>query len=117
MGATPVIIEHLLDKTEFKITPDQLRAATAMSRTRMFVAEFAERTRFGSVFIRARKSRRWEIFAWRSGILVTSDEIYAEVTFMTAWEHVSVAAFSQAHYDHTIIVHGFAKAYSMTGLA
>ena len=26
-----------------------------------------------------------------------------------------MASFSQAHYDHTIIVHGFAKAWSMTG--
>src|SRR5205823_7900507 len=30
-------------------------------------------------------------------------------------EHASVASFSQAHYEHTVIVHGFAKAYSMTG--
>jgi aspartate aminotransferase len=28
---------------------------------------------------------------------------------------VSVARFSQRHYEHTILVHGFAKAYSMTG--
>jgi len=27
----------------------------------------------------------------------------------------SVASFSQAHYEHTIVVHGFAKAWSMTG--
>ena len=26
----------------------------------------------------------------------------------------SMASFSQAHYDHTIIVHGLAKAWSMT---
>jgi aspartate aminotransferase len=26
-----------------------------------------------------------------------------------------VASFSQAHYEHTIVVHGFAKAWSMTG--
>src|SRR5581483_6323450 len=30
-------------------------------------------------------------------------------------KHKSVASFSQAHYDHTIVVHGFAKAWSMTG--
>ena len=29
--------------------------------------------------------------------------------------HRSVASFSPAHLDHTIIVHGFAKAWSMTG--
>jgi aspartate aminotransferase len=26
-----------------------------------------------------------------------------------------VASFSQGHYEHTIVVHGFAKAWSMTG--
>jgi aspartate aminotransferase len=29
--------------------------------------------------------------------------------------HKSVASFSPAHYEHTIVVHGFAKAWSMTG--
>ena len=34
---------------------------------------------------------------------------------MTARMHKSVASFSPAHQEHTIIVHGFAKAWSMTG--
>src|ERR1700690_44895 len=43
-----------------------------------------------------------------------SDEIYEKLVYDGA-QHASVASFSQAHYDHTIIVHGLAKAYSMTG--
>jgi aspartate aminotransferase len=43
-----------------------------------------------------------------------SDEIYEKLVYDDA-KHASVAGFSQAHYDHTIIVHGLAKAYSMTG--
>jgi aspartate aminotransferase len=43
-----------------------------------------------------------------------SDEIYEKLVYDGA-EHVSVASFSPAHYEHTIIVHGFAKAWSMTG--
>ena len=43
-----------------------------------------------------------------------SDEIYEKLVYDGA-EHVSVAGFSPAHYEHTIIVHGLAKAYSMTG--
>src|SRR5205085_4756314 len=43
-----------------------------------------------------------------------SDEIYEHLLYDGA-VHQSVASFSQAHYDHTIIVHGFAKAWSMTG--
>src|SRR5213079_2980600 len=47
-------------------------------------------------------------------VLIMSDEIYEKLVYDGA-EHVSVAGFSQAHYEHTVLVHGFAKAYSMTG--
>src|SRR5206468_2937269 len=48
------------------------------------------------------------------GVLIMSDEIYEKLVYDGA-EHVSIASFSPAHYEHTILVHGFAKAYSMTG--
>lgn len=48
------------------------------------------------------------------GVLIMSDEIYEHLLYDGA-VHKSVASFSQAHQDHTIIVHGFAKAWSMTG--
>jgi aspartate aminotransferase len=43
-----------------------------------------------------------------------SDEIYEHLLYDGA-VHKSVASFSSAHYEHTIVVHGFAKAWSMTG--
>src|SRR5512134_443745 len=43
-----------------------------------------------------------------------SDEIYEHLLYDEAKTR-SVASFSQAHYDHTIVVHGLAKAWSMTG--
>src|SRR6516165_8577393 len=43
-----------------------------------------------------------------------SDDIYEHLIYDGA-KVKSVASFSQAHYDHTIIVHGLAKAWSMTG--
>jgi aspartate aminotransferase len=48
------------------------------------------------------------------GVLIMSDEIYEHLLYDGA-VHKSVASFSPSHYDHTIIVHGFAKAWSMTG--
>src|SRR4030095_13136809 len=48
------------------------------------------------------------------GVLIMSDEIYEHLLYDGA-VHRSVASFSQAHYEHTIVVHGFAKAWSMTG--
>ena len=43
-----------------------------------------------------------------------SDEIYEHLLYDGATTK-SVASFSPAHFEHTIIVHGFAKAWSMTG--
>jgi aspartate aminotransferase len=43
-----------------------------------------------------------------------SDEIYEKLVYDGA-QHTSVAALSPELYEHTILVHGLAKAYSMTG--
>jgi aspartate aminotransferase len=43
-----------------------------------------------------------------------SDEIYEHLLYDGA-VHKSVASFSRDHFEHSIIVHGFAKAWSMTG--
>jgi aspartate aminotransferase len=43
-----------------------------------------------------------------------SDEIYEHLLYDGATVK-SVAGFSPAHCEHTVIVHGFAKAWSMTG--
>jgi len=43
-----------------------------------------------------------------------SDEIYEHLLYDGA-VHKSVASMSSAHFEHTIVVHGFAKAWSMTG--
>src|SRR5881296_2992769 len=109
-GATPVIIETT-DKTEFKVTPEQLRAAIT-PRTRLFVLNSPSNPT-GSLYTRAEIKALGDICV-EKGVLIMSDEIYEKLVYDGA-EHASVASFSQAHYEHTIIVHGFAKAYSMTG--
>src|SRR5207245_8853225 len=48
------------------------------------------------------------------GVLMLSDEICEHLLYDGA-KHRSVASFSQAHYHHTIVVPGVAKAWSMTG--
>src|SRR4051812_18065854 len=109
-GATPVIIETT-DKTEFKVTPQQLRAAIT-PRTRLFVLNSPSNPT-GSLYSREEIKALGDICV-EKGVLIMSDEIYEKLVYDGA-EHVSVASFSPAHYEHTIVVHGFAKAYSMTG--
>ena len=109
-GATPVILPTS-DKTEFKVTPEQLRAAIT-PRTRLFVLNSPSNPT-GTVYTPEEVKALGDICVER-GVLIMSDEIYEHLLYDGA-KHRSVASFSQAHYDHTIIVHGFAKAWSMTG--
>lgn len=108
--AKPVIIETT-DKSEFKITPAQLRAAIT-ERTRLFILNSPSNPT-GSIYTREEIKALGDICV-EKGVLIMSDEIYEKLVYDGA-EHTSVASFSPAHYEHTIIVHGLAKAYSMTG--
>jgi aspartate aminotransferase len=108
--AKPVIIETA-DKSEFKITPEQLRAAIT-PRSRMFILNSPSNPT-GSLYTREEVKALGDICV-ENGLLIMSDEIYEKLVYDGA-QHASVAATSQRHYDHTIIVHGLAKAYSMTG--
>ncbi len=109
-SAAPVILPTT-DKTEFKVTPGQLRAAIT-PRTRLFILNSPSNPT-GSLYTRDEIRALGDICV-EKGVLIMSDEIYEKLVYDGA-EHASVASFSQAHYEHTIIVHGFAKAYSMTG--
>ena len=109
-GANPVILETT-DATEFKVTPAQLRAAIT-PQTRLFILNSPSNPT-GSLYTREEIKALGDICV-EKGVLIMSDEIYEKLVYDGA-THTSVASFSQAHYDHTIIVHGLAKAYSMTG--
>src|SRR5215469_13595156 len=109
-GATPVIIETS-DKTEFKVTPQQLRAAIT-PRTRLFVLNSPSNPT-GSVYTPEEIKALGDICV-EKGVLIMSDEIYEHLLYDGA-KVKSVASFSPAHFEHTIVVHGFAKAWSMSG--
>jgi aspartate aminotransferase len=108
--AKPVIIETS-DKTEFKITPEQLRAAIT-PRTRLFILNSPSNPT-GSIYSREEIKALGDICV-EKGVLIMSDEIYEKLVYDGA-QHTSVAGFSPQHQQQTIIVHGLAKAYSMTG--
>ena len=109
-GAKPVILQTT-DKTEFKVTPEQLRAAITPN-TRLFVLNSPSNPT-GSVYTPEEVKALGDICVEKN-VLIMSDEIYEHLLYDGA-KVKSVASFSPAHQDHTIIVHGFAKAWSMTG--
>jgi aspartate aminotransferase len=109
-GAKPVIITTT-DKTEFKVTPEQLRAAITPN-TRLFILNSPSNPT-GSVYTPEETKALGDICV-EKGVLIMSDEIYEHLLYDGATVK-SVASFSPEHHAHTIIVHGLAKAYSMTG--
>jgi aminotransferase len=58
------------------------------------------------------KLERLAKFAVEKDLIVISDEIYAELTY--EGEHLSIAAFPGMK-ERTIFLHGFSKAFAMTG--
>src|SRR5512142_2908586 len=109
-GAKPVIIETT-DKTEFKLTPEALRRAIT-PRTRLLVFNSPSNPT-GSVYTPEEAKAIGDVCVEKN-VMMMSDEIYEHLLYDGA-QHKSMASFSPAHFEHTIIVHGFAKAWSMTG--
>ena len=106
----PVILPTS-DETEFKITPMQLRRAIT-PKTRLFILNSPSNPT-GSLYTPEEIKELGDVCV-DAGILIMSDEIYEKLVYDDA-QHASVASFSPEHYEHTILVHGLAKAYSMTG--
>jgi aspartate aminotransferase len=109
-GAKPVIVQTT-DQSEFKVTPEQLRAAIT-TRTRLLVLNSPSNPT-GSVYSPEEIKALGDLCVEKD-VLIMSDEIYEHLLYDGA-RHKSVASFSPAHQEHTIVVHGFAKAWSMTG--
>jgi aspartate aminotransferase len=109
-GAKPVIVKTT-DRTEFKLTPEQLRKAIK-PKTRLLILNSPSNPT-GSVYTPEEIKALGDVCVEKN-VLIMSDEIYEHLLYDGA-THKSVASFSPAHQEHTIIVHGFAKAWSMTG--
>src|SRR5206468_8480319 len=98
-------------QTKFKKTPEALRQAIS-PRTRLLILNSPSNPT-GSVLSPDEIKALGDICV-EKGVLIMSDEIYEHLLYDGA-KHQSVASFSQAHFENTILVHGFAKAWSMTG--
>ena len=109
-GAKPVILDTT-DETEFKVTPEQLRGAITPN-TKLFILNSPSNPT-GSVYSTDEIKALGDVCV-EKGVLIMSDDIYEKLVYDGA-KFTSVTAFSEEHLAHTIIVHGLAKAYSMTG--
>jgi aspartate aminotransferase len=109
-GATPKYIQTT-KAANFKITPDQLKAAIT-SRTKLLILNSPSNPT-GSVYSRQELQAIADICVDHK-IYVISDDIYEKLLY-TDEPFVSIASLGKDIYDLTITVNGMSKAYSMTG--
>ena len=107
-GGTPVYVE-LKAENEFRLTPEQLKAAIT-PRTKVLVLPFPSNPT-GGIMGREDLEAIAEVLRG-TNIMVLSDEIYAELTY--GQHHVSMANLHDK-YAGTIVVNGFSKSHAMTG--
>ena len=109
VGGVPVIIETLAEN-DFKVTPEQLRAAIS-DKTKVLILPYPCNPT-GAIMEKADLEALAEILR-DTNILVISDEIYSELTF-ASHPHVSIASIDGMR-ERTILINGFSKTFSMTG--
>lgn len=104
----PVYVETKAEN-EFRLTPDELRAAIT-PRTKAVVLPFPNNPT-GGIMGKEDLEALADVLRG-TNIMVISDEIYAELTY--GQHHVSMANIPDM-YERTLVINGFSKAYSMTG--
>ncbi|MBQ1878026.1 MAG: aminotransferase class I/II-fold pyridoxal phosphate-dependent enzyme, partial [Erysipelotrichaceae bacterium] len=97
------------EETHFKLTPEVLLKAIT-SKTKAVILNFPGNPT-GGIMTREDYEKIVPILK-EHHIYAVTDEIYAELTYEGT--HCSIGEFSEIR-DHTVIINGFSKAYSMTG--
>ncbi len=107
-SGVPVPIPLTADN-EFRLSPAQLEAVIT-PRTKALVLPYPSNPT-GGIMEQADLEAIVPILK-QHGIIVISDEIYAELTY--GQRHVSMANIPEM-YEQTLVVNGMSKSYSMTG--
>ncbi len=108
-GGVPVIIETKAEN-EFRITPEQLRAAIT-EKTKLLILPYPCNPT-GAIMRKADLQAIAEVLSG-TDIIVLSDEIYSELTF-GGEKHISIASLPDMK-ERTVMINGFSKSFSMTG--
>jgi aspartate aminotransferase len=108
--ATPVIIETK-EENGFKVTPEDLKKA-ATPRTKALVLNSPSNPT-GSAYTKKELEKIAEV-AISHKFFVISDEIYEKIVY-DGFQFRSIASLGEEIKGRTIIVHGVAKTYAMTG--
>ena len=108
-GGTPVGV-RTEQSNGFRLTAEHVRAAVT-PRTKALILPYPNNPT-GGIMERADLEALAQVVR-ETGILVISDEIYAELTYGEN-KHVSFASLP-GMWDYTLTINGFSKAFAMTG--
>ncbi|MBD5296089.1 MAG: pyridoxal phosphate-dependent aminotransferase [Bacteroides sp.] len=97
-------------ENDFKITPDQLKAAISPKTKMLMLNSPCNPT--GSIYTYDELKGLAEVLEQHPDILILADEIYEHINFVGKVH--SISEFPALH-DRVIIVNGVSKAYAMTG--
>lgn len=109
-GASAVIIETK-EEDDFKITPENLKKAVTQKTKALILNSPSNPT--GSAYTKKELEKISEI-AISNNFFIISDEIYEKIVY-DGFELISIASLDEEIKQRTIIVHGVAKTYAMTG--
>lgn len=109
-GGTPVYVKAT-DAADFKVTVQQLESVCTPKTKLLILTSPSNPT--GAVYS-AQELKEIMDYAIARDILVMSDEIYSTLVY-DGVEAISPASLSEEAKEHTIVVSGFSKAFSMTG--
>ncbi len=109
-GAKPVILETTA-KTEYKITPPQLKSAMT-PKTAMLILNSPNNP--GGFCYTPDELKALAKVLEGTNVIVLSDEIYERLVYGNM-RFVSFASLSQDAYNRTLTINGLSKSYSMTG--
>ena len=100
------------EKNGWKMTADQFEEAMTPRRPRLVILNSPSNPT-GAVYTEEELKAIGEVASYED-IIILSDEIYEKLIYGEN-KHVSIAQISEELQNLTVICHGFAKAYSMTG--
>jgi aspartate aminotransferase len=109
-GASPIIVETK-EGDDFKITQENLKRAIT-SKTKALVINSPSNPT-GSAYTKKELEKIAEM-AILNNFFIISDEIYEKIVY-DGFKFISIASLNEEMKKRTIIVHGVAKTYAMTG--
>lgn len=110
-NAVPVMVP-MEESSGYQLDVNRLRAAVT-EKTKVIMINNPNNPT-GAVYSEA-NLRELAKFAEEKGLFVVSDEIYEKLIYDTDARFISFPTLSQYAKEHTVLINGWSKSYSMTG--